>query len=73
MSVPKQRHSNRRQARGRTRYVKKPKNLSVCPSCSSPMLLHRACPVCHTYRGRKYGSSSKESVPPKKKRAESVQ
>lgn len=52
MALPKQRHTRHRRDRARRQY-----NLSLiqtkkCPKCQAPVLPHRACPKCGTYRGR---------------------
>ncbi len=64
MSVPKQRHSNQRQARGRIRYVKKVKTLRSCPKCSERILSHRVCPKCGNYKDREYSSIVEEAKLP---------
>ena len=52
MPVPKQHHSRLRQKRGRERFALEVKQTQECPKCASPVLSHRACGVCGTYRGR---------------------
>ncbi len=50
MSTPTQRHtsSSRRMRRGQLKLKKT--NLSVCPKCKKPILPHRACANCGTYK-----------------------
>lgn len=47
----------KRKPRGRTNQRRSHHALAVppvtaCPQCHTPILLHTACPVCGTYRGR---------------------
>lgn len=60
MSVPKQRHSKARQARGRVRYVKTAKNGVACPKCGASILAHRVCPKCGFYKNREYVDTMKK-------------
>ena len=53
MAVPKRRHSNARTGTRRAHDAKKPKELSFCPQCSSPVPSHTVCPKCGHYAGRK--------------------
>ncbi len=52
MGVPKKRTSKMRRDRRRAANFKlKPLNVTKCPKCKEPVLPHRACPSCGTYKG----------------------
>jgi len=51
-AVPKRRISNGRRKRRRSHHALTAPRLVLCPKCKEPMLPHRACPSCGTYRGR---------------------
>jgi len=52
MAVPKKRKSRaKRDTRRAHDHVNLP-NLSTCPQCHEPVLPHRVCPECGTYKGR---------------------
>ncbi len=52
MGVPKKRTSSMRRDRRRAANFKlKPINVVKCPKCKEPVLPHRACPACGTYKG----------------------
>ena len=67
MSVPKQRHSKARQARGRVHYVKSIKNDVLCLKCGASILAHRVCPKCGFYKDREYVNTMKQVETPAKK------
>ncbi|HAN31401.1 MAG TPA: 50S ribosomal protein L32 [Myxococcales bacterium] len=53
MAVPKRRMSRARTHKRRANHDKlTPINLSVCPTCGSPVRSHHVCRECGTYRGR---------------------
>ncbi len=52
MPVPKKRHSNTRTNRRRANWKVVPKNMGKCPACGAPILAHRACSSCGSYKGR---------------------
>lgn len=52
MALPKQRHTTHRRDRARRELEMTPTNTQSCKKCSSPVIPHRACPKCGTYRGR---------------------
>ncbi len=53
MAVPKRRTSSTKRDKRRAHdHLQRPTWVS-CPSCTEPMLRHRACPHCGEYRGRK--------------------
>ncbi len=53
MANPKKRHSKCRRDKRRTHDSLTPANYSKCPNCGEPVLPHRMCPNCKTYKGRK--------------------
>lgn len=53
MAVPKGKVSRQRRDKRRSSHWKLDlPNLSKCPKCGEPVLSHRACKACGTYRGR---------------------
>ncbi len=55
MANPRRKHSRARTAKRRAVYynsIKKPEVME-CPNCGSAKMMHRACPSCGHYRGRK--------------------
>ncbi|MCY2989790.1 MAG: 50S ribosomal protein L32 [Planctomycetota bacterium] len=60
MAVPKRRQSNSRTNRRRSHDAKTPKQLTVCPKCSSPVPTHVVCPKCGYYMGRVVVETSEE-------------
>lgn len=52
MPHPKKRPSKGRKLRRRAHHALKPKQTVVCTSCDAPVLPHRACSVCGSYKGR---------------------
>lgn len=53
MANPKRRHSNARTAKRRAHWKLSSPKLKLCPQCKTPILLHRICPNCGYYKGRK--------------------
>ncbi len=52
MGVPKKRTSSMRRDRRRSANFKlKGVNVTKCPKCQEPVLSHRVCPSCGTYKG----------------------
>ena len=52
MGVPKKRTSSMRRDRRRAANFKlQGVNVVKCPKCKEPVLPHRACPSCGTYKG----------------------
>ncbi|HEC34245.1 MAG TPA: 50S ribosomal protein L32 [Chloroflexi bacterium] len=51
-AVPKRKISRGRRNRRRSHHALALPHLVLCPQCKEPMLPHRACPSCGTYRGR---------------------
>ena len=52
MAVPKQKQSHARTAQRRAQHKISAPTYNACPTCHSPRLPHRVCPVCGSYRGR---------------------
>ena len=52
MALPKRKHSKSRRDKSRTHWKLTTKSLTTCPQCAKPILPHRACSGCGTYRGR---------------------
>ena len=55
MANPRRKHSKARTRSRRARYygsLRKPETME-CPNCGNPKMLHRACPSCGHYRGRR--------------------
>ena len=55
MANPKRKHSKARTRKRRSVYygsLSKPEMME-CPNCGNIKMLHRACPTCGHYRGRK--------------------
>ena len=59
MASPKNRVSKMRK-RQRVASLEKPilAAVATCPECGAPKRLHRACPNCGTYRGRKISAAA---------------
>jgi len=53
MPVPKRKTSHSKRNKRRAHDSLTPPNVIQCPDCGEPTVLHRACPHCGTYRGRK--------------------
>ena len=52
MAVPKQKQSHARTTQRRSQHKVKAATYNACPTCHSPRIPHRVCPVCGSYRGR---------------------
>lgn len=52
MPTPKRRHTKSKRDRRRSHHALKAKNLSSCPKCGEPVLPHRLCFNCGSYKGR---------------------
>lgn len=55
MANPRRKHSKARTRQRRSQYygnLSKPETMT-CPNCGNPKMLHRACPSCGHYRGRR--------------------
>lgn len=52
MANPKQRHTHHRRDRARKQYDVALINMQNCPKCQSPVLPHRVCLKCGTYRDK---------------------
>ncbi|HDI78968.1 MAG TPA: 50S ribosomal protein L32 [Desulfobacteraceae bacterium] len=53
MAVPKKKTSRSRRDTRRSHHHFKPPNVVYCPQCHEPVLPHRVCLNCGTYKGRK--------------------
>jgi large subunit ribosomal protein L32 len=53
MGLPKRRVSKARRDKRRTGKGLTAPSLSTCPDCGEPVLPHRACSSCGSYKGRK--------------------
>jgi large subunit ribosomal protein L32 len=67
MPVQKQHHSRLRQKRGRESSKVELKNVQACPKCAAPVLPHKACPKCGSYKGKEMVNTLKKSVSKKEK------
>jgi large subunit ribosomal protein L32 len=52
MAVPKKRTTGSKRNMRRSHHGKDKLRLSSCPKCSQPVMPHRVCPNCGTYKGR---------------------
>jgi large subunit ribosomal protein L32 len=52
MAVPKQKQSHARTTQRRSQHKLTAPTYNACPTCHSPRLPHRVCPVCGSYKGR---------------------
>ena len=52
MAVPKQKQSHSRTHKRRAQHKISAPTYNACPTCHSPRLPHRVCPVCGSYAGR---------------------
>lgn len=53
MAVPKRKTSHSKRNKRRAHDALTPPTVVECPACGEAMALHRACPHCGVYRGRK--------------------
>lgn len=52
MAVPKRKTSKSKVGKRRTHQKTSAPNVSACPQCGEPKMMHKACPECGTYKGR---------------------
>jgi len=52
MPLPKRRFSRSRRDKRRLQIHLTAPPLAKCPQCGAPVVSHRVCPSCGTYRGR---------------------
>ena len=52
MGLPGHRRTSSHKRRRASHFALKSANLSVCPKCKKPILPHKACGNCGTYKGR---------------------
>ncbi|MGK2965407.1 MAG: 50S ribosomal protein L32 [Tepidiformaceae bacterium] len=50
--LPKRKYPKARQGKRRSHDKMALPHVVTCPTCKSPQMAHRACPVCGNYRGR---------------------
>jgi large subunit ribosomal protein L32 len=60
MGLPKRRVSKSRRDKRRTGKRLTAPTLSTCPDCGEPVLPHRACLSCGSYKGRKVTKTEEE-------------
>jgi large subunit ribosomal protein L32 len=61
VAVPKKKKSRMRRDRRRANHDKVTvRAMAICPSCGAPMVPHRACASCGTYKGRQVIDVDKE-------------
>ncbi len=53
MAVPKRKTSSSKRNKRRAHDALTPPNVIACPECGESAVMHRACPHCGVYRGRK--------------------
>jgi large subunit ribosomal protein L32 len=46
----------RRDRRRAANFKIRPPNVTKCPKCKEPVLSHRVCPSCGTYKGEQVGA-----------------
>jgi large subunit ribosomal protein L32 len=59
MALPKRKHCSARRDKRRTHWKLTVPALTRCPQCATPILPHRICPPCGSYRGRQAVSAGK--------------
>jgi len=52
VAVPKKRTSRQKRDQRRANWKISPPNVTRCASCAAPVLSHRICPACGTYKGK---------------------
>lgn len=50
--VPMKHHTRSKVGRRRSHLALKSISINVCPECSNPVLPHKMCPNCGSYKGR---------------------
>jgi large subunit ribosomal protein L32 len=58
MQAPKRRTSHSKKNMRRSHDALSAVNPASCPSCGEPIMPHRACKRCGTYRGRQVAQAS---------------
>ena len=61
MAVPKKKKSKSKRDMGRAHHHVKMPNVALCPECQEPVLSHRICPQCGSYRGKTIVKIEEES------------
>lgn len=52
MGLPSKRRTKTSKRDRSSHFALKPKQLGSCPKCGKPVLPHRACSICGTYKGK---------------------
>lgn len=52
MAVPKRKHSSARRDKRRANWKLTAPNLATCSKCGEPVMPHRACKACGTYKNK---------------------
>jgi large subunit ribosomal protein L32 len=52
VGVPKKRTSKQKRDQRRANWKVSAPNITRCPKCQEPVMPHRVCPSCGTYRDR---------------------
>jgi large subunit ribosomal protein L32 len=53
MTTPKRKQSKSRTRKRRSHHALAVPSPGICPQCSQPRPIHRACPACGFYKGRR--------------------
>lgn len=53
MGLPSKKRTSRSRDERRAHYALKQAQTTLCEKCKSPVMPHRACAVCGTYKGKK--------------------
>ena len=61
MALPGHRRTSSDRKRRAAHFALKKKNLAACSKCSQPILAHRACANCGTYKGRQVIDVSRQT------------
>ena len=61
MGLPSKRRTSRSKKERAAHFALDTTMVSACPSCQSPILPHRACGTCGTYRGKKVVDATKRA------------
>ena len=62
MGLPSKKRTPRSRDERRSHFALKQVSTKKCTKCNSPVLAHRACPDCGTYRGRDVVDTKKRAA-----------
>ena len=62
MGLPGHRRTSSHKRRRAAHFALTEKTVQDCPKCHKPLLPHRACAFCGTYKGRQVINTSKTKV-----------